>query len=190
VSLYSSREKQNDDFKCVTYWYHQLRGLHNVGEWLWSIAIVDSRDTGRKETCAIVTLSTAWKNNDYWIRFFYYLVLIWHLSGPSQRHWNAVFGNGLCGMSHKALQTLWMCRNTRCGFGGLEVACWPLVPKFACSNLAEAVGFFGRKNPQRAFLRRGSKAVCPMSCFTACKRNQKWRGSRHSRQNFSAIPRP
>ena len=28
------------------------------------------------------------------------------------------------------------------GFGGLEVACWPLVPKFAGSNPAEAVGFF------------------------------------------------
>jgi len=26
------------------------------------------------------------------------------------------------------------------GFGGLEVACWPLVPKFAGSHLAEAVG--------------------------------------------------
>jgi hypothetical protein len=34
----------------------------------------------------------------------------------------------------------------------------PLPP-----NPAEAVGFFGRKNPQHAFLRRGSKAVCPMS---------------------------
>jgi hypothetical protein len=33
------------------------------------------------------------------------------------------------------------------GFGGLEVVCWPLVPKFAGSNPAEAVGFFGRKNP-------------------------------------------
>jgi len=29
------------------------------------------------------------------------------------------------------------------GFGGLEVACWPLVPKFAVSHLAEAVGFLG-----------------------------------------------
>ena len=28
------------------------------------------------------------------------------------------------------------------GFGGLGVACWPLVPKFAGSNPAEAVGFF------------------------------------------------
>ena len=49
------------------------------------------------------------------------------------------------------------------GFGGLGVACWPLVPKFAGSNSAEAVGFLGRKNPQHAFLRRGSKAFGPMS---------------------------
>jgi hypothetical protein len=32
------------------------------------------------------------------------------------------------------------------GFGGLEDACWPLVPKFAGSNTAEAVGFFRAKN--------------------------------------------
>ena len=31
------------------------------------------------------------------------------------------------------------------GFGGLEVACWPLAPKFAGSNPAEAVGFFRAK---------------------------------------------
>ena len=31
------------------------------------------------------------------------------------------------------------------GFGGLGVACWPLVLKFAGSNPAEAVGFLGRK---------------------------------------------
>ena len=50
------------------------------------------------------------------------------------------------------------------GFGGLGVACWPLVPKFAGSNPAEAVGFLrGENNPQHAFLRRGRKAVGPMS---------------------------
>ena len=49
------------------------------------------------------------------------------------------------------------------GFGGLGVACWPLVSKFAGSNAAEAVGFLGRKNSQHAFLRRGSKALGPMS---------------------------
>ena len=27
------------------------------------------------------------------------------------------------------------------GFGGLEVACWPLVPKFVGSNTAETVGY-------------------------------------------------
>jgi hypothetical protein len=31
------------------------------------------------------------------------------------------------------------------GFGGLGVACWPLVPKFAGSNPADAVGFFRAK---------------------------------------------
>ena len=49
------------------------------------------------------------------------------------------------------------------GFGGLGVGCWHLVPKFAGSNPAEAVGFLGRKNPQHAFLRSGRKAVGPMS---------------------------
>ena len=35
------------------------------------------------------------------------------------------------------------------GSGGLEEACWPLVPKFAGSNPAEAVGFLRvNKNPQ------------------------------------------
>jgi hypothetical protein len=49
-----------------------------------------------------------------------------------------------------------------CNFGGLDVACWPLVHKFAGSHPAEAVGFLGRKNPQHTFLRRGSKVVGPM----------------------------
>ena len=31
------------------------------------------------------------------------------------------------------------------GFGDLEVACWPLVPKFAGSNPAEAVGILRAK---------------------------------------------
>ena len=35
--------------------------------------------------------------------------------------------------------------------GGLEVACWPLVHKFAGSNPAEAVGFF-RANKSSARL--------------------------------------
>ena len=50
------------------------------------------------------------------------------------------------------------------GFGGLEVAFWPLVSKFAGSNPAEVIGFFrAKKNPQHPFHRKGSKAVCSMS---------------------------
>ena len=49
-------------------------------------------------------------------------------------------------------------------FGGAEVACWPLIPKFAGSNPAEAVRFLqGDKNPQHAFLWKGSKIIGPMS---------------------------
>jgi hypothetical protein len=33
-------------------------------------------------------------------------------------------------------------------FGGIEVGCWPLVPQFADSNPAEAVGFFKAKNKE------------------------------------------
>jgi hypothetical protein len=40
-------------------------------------------------------------------------------------------------------------------FGGLEVACWPLEPKFLGSNPAETVGFFRAKNSKRASLREG-----------------------------------
>jgi hypothetical protein len=41
-------------------------------------------------------------------------------------------------------------RDTTSGFGGLEVACWSLVPKFVGSHPAEVVGFLGRQNPQHA----------------------------------------
>ena len=43
-------------------------------------------------------------------------------------------------------------RNILSGFGGLEVACWPLVPNFAGSNPAEAVGFFRAKKKSSARL--------------------------------------
>jgi hypothetical protein len=35
-----------------------------------------------------------------------------------------------------------MSKGKICSFGGLEIACWPLVPNFTGSNPAEAVGFF------------------------------------------------
>jgi hypothetical protein len=42
----------------------------------------------------------------------------------------------------------WITKATDSDFGGLEDACWPLVPKFGGSNPAEAVGFFrAKKSP-------------------------------------------
>jgi hypothetical protein len=50
--------------------------------------------------------------------------------------------------------------------------------EFAGSLPAEAVGFFGRKIPQRAFLRKGSKAVCPTLQICGMLKNPKiYRGS-------------
>jgi hypothetical protein len=56
-----------------------------------------------------------------------------------------------------------------CGFGGLEDACWPLVPKFAGSNPAEAVGFFrAKKIPSAPFFGGEVKPAVPCCRFTAC----------------------
>ena len=47
------------------------------------------------------------------------------------------------------LENFFVHSDVHSGFGGLEVACWPLLPKFAGSNPAEAVGFLRiNKNPQ------------------------------------------
>ena len=46
-----------------------------------------------------------------------------------------------------------------------------IVSTFAGSNPAEVVGFFGLKNPQHAFLRRGSKRICPMSQLCGMSKN-------------------
>ena len=54
---------------------------------------------------------------------------------------NIYFGLSLY-RTEKSLSLSYKTEKGRCGFGGLEVACWPLVPKFAGSNPTEAVGFF------------------------------------------------
>jgi hypothetical protein len=46
-----------------------------------------------------------------------------------------------------------------------------LISNIPGSNAAEAVGFFGRKNPKHAFLRRGSKAFCAMSQICGMSKN-------------------
>jgi hypothetical protein len=71
------------------------------------------------------------------------------------------------------------------GFGGAEVACWPLIPKFAGSNPAEAVGFWkGNKNPHHAFLRKGSKIIGPMSQICGMLNNHGYISQASSGRHF------
>ena len=63
-------------------------------------------------------------------------------------------------------------------FGGLEVACWPLVSKFTGSNPAEAVTFFRAEKILSAPSFGGEvKPSFPCRRFTACKRilNATWK---------------
>ena len=78
------------------------------------------------------------------------------------------------------------------GFGGLEVTSWSLVPKFASSNLIEAVAFFrAKKILSTPSFGREVKPFVPCRRFTACKRslNVTWK-SGIFRQNSLAISRP
>ena len=62
----------------------------------------------------------------------------------------------------------------RSGFDGLEVACWPLVPKFAGSNPAEAVGFLrAKKILSTPSFGREVKPFVPCHIFATRKRTLK-----------------
>jgi len=59
-------------------------------------------------------------------------------------------------------------------FSGLGVACWPLVPKFAGSNPAEAVRFLRAKKKILSTPSFGGEVKPSVPCrrFAACKRSQ------------------
>jgi len=83
-----------------------------------------------------------------------------------------------------ALPTFSTLSHKQNGFGGPEVACWPLVPKFASSNPAEAVGFLRAKKSFGGEV----KPSVPCRGFTACKRSLELRGIRilgHISRNIS-----
>ena len=71
----------------------------------------------------------------------------------------------------------------RSSFGGLGVACWTLVPKFAGSNPAKAVGFLGEKILSIPSFGGEVKPSVPCCGFVACKRSLNLRGS----QNLGKI---
>ena len=71
------------------------------------------------------------------------------------------------------------------GFGGLEVACWPLVPKFAGSNPAKAVRFLRAiKILSTPSFGGEVKPSVPCCRFPSCKRslNVTWKST--FRQNY------
>jgi len=75
------------------------------------------------------------------------------------------------------------------GFGGLEVACWPLVPKFAGSHRAKAVGFFRTKISLARRPLRGSKnRPVPGRRFAVCKRTLRVVLTRYFQAKFTGSP--
>ena len=75
-------------------------------------------------------------------------------------------------------------------FGGIGVACWPLAPKFAGSNPAEAVGFLGQKIFSTPSFRGEVKPSVPCRRFVACKRSLNISGSRNLGKITGQISRP
>jgi hypothetical protein len=74
-------------------------------------------------------------------------------------------------MTHTLCQ---ITKATICGFGGLEVACWPLVPKFAGSSRRI---FKGEKILNTRSFGGEVKPSVPCRRFAACKRtlNVPWK---------------
>jgi hypothetical protein len=67
------------------------------------------------------------------------------------------------------------------GFGGLEVACWPFVPKFPGSQPAEAVGFLGPSFEGEV------KPSVPCRSFTTCRRSLNVMCYSAFRQNYRTF---
>ena len=66
------------------------------------------------------------------------------------------------------------------GFSGLGLACWPLVPKFAGSNPAEAFGFFSAKKILSTPSFGGEvQPSVPCRRFATCKRSLNLSGRRN-----------
>ena len=70
----------------------------------------------------------------------------------------------------------------RSGFGGLEVRVLAFGTQVRGFEPGRSRRIFRPKNPTASFVGEVKPSV-PCRKFTACKRIQKWRGSRHFRQN-------
>ena len=73
----------------------------------------------------------------------------------------------MCSSLYEVVELL----DQHCGFGGLEVASWPSIPKFAGSNPTEAVGFLrAKKILSTPSFGREVKPFVTCRRFTACKK--------------------
>ena len=68
--------------------------------------------------------------------------------------------------------------------------CWALVPKFAGSNPAEAVGFLGRKILSTPSFGGEVKPSVPCCRFAACKRSVNLCGNRNLGKITGQLSRP
>jgi hypothetical protein len=72
----------------------------------------------------------------------------------------------------EAFVTSWKVMGLISGFGGLVVSMLASsTPSSRVQTQPKPSGFFGCKNPQHAFLRKGSKAVGPMSQICGTLKN-------------------
>jgi hypothetical protein len=92
---------------------------------------------------------------------------------------------------------LWWVEIVGCVKHGISVVRWssgshagPRYPSSRVQTQPKLSDFFGRKNPQHAFLWKGSKAVCPMSQIFSMLKNPVITWKLDHRQNLPAMSHP
>jgi hypothetical protein len=83
-------------------------------------------------------------------------------------------------------QGMWYYIDRQSSFGGLVVS----MLASGTQTRPKSSDFFRQKNPQHAFLWKGSKAVCPMSQICGMLKNPVITWKLGHRQNLPAISRP
>ena len=119
-----------------------------------------------------------------WLRPLVTPLTGWHLPALCM----SCCGRNCLFYSNNHNNTVYSNTNSLSGFGGLEVACWLLVPKFTGSHPAEAVGIFRAKKILSTPSFRGEvKPSVPCRSFTACKRSLNVTSKSAFRQNYRTF---
>jgi len=150
-------------------WHMRGGGKHTAGIW-------------KERMCLQQFFHSYFKRHKY--VFLYHYSIFIPSNASSDMHSHTVHA-----VSHPWLQiTFVVFYHSVSGFGGLEVACWPLVPKFAGSHPAEAVGILGQKKILSTPSFGGEvKPSVPRRSFTACKRSLNVTWKSEFRQNYRTL---